>query len=149
MKVLLYSSVIWVAIAVLCLSAFGQASKSTPLSADVPFKFRIGGQSFKPGTYSFAMAAVNLLAISDAHGRVIARLAVRPLETAAPPATSKLVFRLNKKQVQLSQIQIQGQGLILEVLGPELALPQSAPSGNAAFPIDMSSDRMQGPRLHQ
>src|SRR5262245_29644267 len=56
------------------LPAAAQKHAYQAFTTDVPFKFNIGDQTYKPGQYEFVVAGVNLLAVRDAKSHTLAML---------------------------------------------------------------------------
>ncbi len=134
-------------LAALLLPAAAQARTYDVFTADVPFKFHVGNRTFRPGHYQFIFVGTGLLALRDAHARVVASLVTRSVETSTPSPASKLVF---KKHAELAQILIENRSQVVEVLGEELAIRQPA-SPSPALPRDVDSlfDRRSAPGLKQ
>ena len=88
----------------------------------MPFKFNVGDHSFSPGHYEFIFNGHGLVSMRDSHAKVVATFVTRSLSAEAPAAASKLVFRHQKKRPYLSQIWIESQSEVTEILGEELAM---------------------------
>ncbi len=120
------------------------------VNADVPFKFKIGDRTFRPGHYQFVLVGNGKIAVRDARSRVIASLATREVESTDPVQTSKLVFKTKKKDRLLSQIWIDSQHRVIDVLGEELAMrpvPSSLPSPLIRPELDLLLERNSVPRF--
>lgn len=145
MKGLLQSTFLALAlVAALLLPATAQSPSHIAVQAEVPFKFNIGERSFRPGSYELLSTGTNLMALRDGRSRVVASLITRPLESGAVAADTKLVFHYWKKHLYLSQIKFQDRSQILEIMGEELAIPQTRPPETATTDVLLFSDRKSG-----
>jgi hypothetical protein len=113
------------------LAAAAQARMVDVFHADVPFKFKVGDRTFRPGRYDLIFVGPGLIAMRDSHAHVVASLTVRPRETGSPAPASKLVFANQKKDRRLTQIWTENRSQVLDVLGEEMVM-RPAPS----FPAD-------------
>jgi hypothetical protein len=90
-------------------------------STDVPFKFYVGDRTFSPGHYEIIFSGPGLVVLRDSRAHVVATLVTRSIAADAPSASSRLVFRHEKKRPYLSQIWIANSARFTEILGEELA----------------------------
>jgi len=119
------------------LLAFLQPAKGRSyegFNTDVPFKFKVGSKTLKPGHYQLVIVGNGLLLIRDAKLHVVASLVTRTAEASNPSPTSKLVFKLDKNQPRLAEIRMEKRSQFLEVLGEELAIRQADPPPPAYLP---------------
>ena len=144
MKGLLQSAFLALLLPASWLPATAQARPHVMVQADVPFKFKIGERSFRPGSYEFLSTGTNMMALRDGRSRVVASLVTRPIDSGAVAPSTKLVFRNWKKHLYLSQIKFQDRSQILEILGEELAIPQTRPPETTTNEILLFSDRKSG-----
>ncbi|HZD95839.1 MAG TPA: hypothetical protein VE133_16380, partial [Candidatus Sulfotelmatobacter sp.] len=121
------------------------------LTADVPFKFTIGSHTFHPGRYQFIFVGNGLLALRDDHANVLAMLVTRSVATAGPAPTSKLVFKTQKKQTQLTRIWVENKAQFMEILGEDVAIRSTPPEIVPVSPVPTFSfsDRQDGIRMKQ
>ncbi len=134
----------WLRIAVLtaCIVMFlqpGNAQTYNVISADVPFEFMVGTRTFAPGHYELVLTGNGLLAVRDAQKRTVAALITRSVDSRRPLPTTKLVFKLQDKHQHLSQIWVENQLEILEVMREEVAMRQQRPSAAASIWFDANS----------
>lgn len=105
-----------------------QARTYDVLSTNVPFKFKVGDRTFRPGNYQFIFLGPGRLAMRDSNLHIIAAFTTRSRETGDPALVTKLVFSNHKKHSQLTQIWIENRSQVLDVLGEEVALRPTPPS---------------------
>jgi hypothetical protein len=99
------------------LPATAQQHAYQSFTTDVPFKFNIGDQTYKPGEYQFVVAGVNLLAVRDAKEHTLAMLVTQSVDTGALPPASKVVFKKGDKHLKLAGIVIANRSEALEIVG--------------------------------
>ncbi|HWY68538.1 MAG TPA: hypothetical protein VNX88_07720 [Terriglobales bacterium] len=114
------------------------------IKVDVPFKFKVGNRSFRPGSYEFLSVGTNLMALRDARARIVASLVTRSVETGVIAPSTRLVFHPEKKQLYLAQIKIQDLSQVLEIRGEELAIPPSPPPVLAPAEVLLFNTRQSG-----
>jgi len=115
------------------LPAAAQVRPYLTIKVDVPFKFKVGERSFRPGSYELLTAGTNLMALRDARAHIVASLMTRRVESGTVAPSTKVVFRHEKKHLYLAQIKLQDRSQVLEILGEEPAIlparpPETAPS---------------------
>ena len=98
------------------------------MEVEVPFKFKVGDRSFRPGHYQFVVVGVGLVAVRDQQHRVVAALAARTADSESPAPVSKLVFKTWKNDRLLGEIWFANKKQMLEVVGEQLAIPVSSPA---------------------
>jgi len=131
------------------LPATAQSPRPFTVKADVPFKFKIGERSFRPGSYELIAAGTSLMALRDARSHVVASLIIRPVDSGAVATATKLVFRNQKKHLYLSQIKFQDRTQVLEIVGEQLAIPQPRFPETAPTEILLFNDRKLGPPMNR
>jgi len=110
------------------------------LTTNVPFKFKVGARTFKPGQYQFIVPGPCRLAIRDSHKHFIASLITRAREIGGPAPATKLVFVIPKKHpARLDQIWIENRSQVLDVVGEEVAMRQPSPVPAPMLPPDVNS----------
>lgn len=110
------------------------------MDADVPFKFRVGERTFRPGHYQLIMVGNGLVAVRDSHAHMVATITTRSVEMGTAPPTTKLVFQNDKKVRRLNEIWLANRREVLQVLGEELAFRQRPPAeALPAIPFDAYS----------
>jgi hypothetical protein len=110
------------------------------MDADVPFKFKVGERTFRPGHYQLIMVGNGLVAVRDSHAHVVATITTRPSEMGAAAPTTKLVFQNEKKIKRLNEIWLANRREVLQVMGEELAFRQPTPAeASSAIPFDAYS----------
>lgn len=146
----------WLSLAVLtaCLAAFlqpAQARTYNVIAVDVPFEFMVGTRTFAPGHYDLVPAGNGLLSLRNARKHTIAALITRSVESNEPLPTTKLVFTKQDDHQYLSQIWIENEREILEVLKVEVAIRQPQPSAapNIWFNTSSFFERNSAPRMTQ
>jgi hypothetical protein len=148
MKTLLQSALFVASLSAVLLPMAAHARTYEVFSADVPFKFYVGDRIFSPGHYEIVFMGPGLVALRDSRAHVVGTFVARSIAADAPSASSRLVFRHEKKRPYLSQIWIQNRAQFTEILGEELAMRSSPPPlgapGDAFFSF---SARQNGFRL--
>ena len=99
------------------LPAVAQKHAHELFTTNVPFKFNIGDQTYKPGQYQFIVAGVNLLAVRDAKAHTLAMLVTQSVDTGTLPPASKVVFKKGGKHLRLAGIVIANRSEALEIVG--------------------------------
>ncbi len=122
MKTLLQSALFVASLSALLLPMAAHARTYEVFSADVPFKFYVGDRIFSPGHYEIVFMGPGLVALRDSRAHVVGTFVARSIAADAPSASSRLVFRHEKKRPYLSQIWIQNRAQFTEILGEELAM---------------------------
>jgi hypothetical protein len=148
MKTLLQSALFVASLSALLLPMAANARTYDVFAADVPFKFYVGDHTFSPGHYEIIFSGSGLVTLRDSKAHVVATFVTRSIAADAPSASSRLIFRHEKKRPYLSQIWIENRTQFTEVLGEELAMRSSPPPlgapGDAFFSF---SARQNGFRL--
>jgi len=114
------------------LPTLAQARSYRVLTSDVPFRFQVGDRTFQPGTYEFIVAAPGVVAMRDAHERLVATINTRPKTTGGPATAAKLVFNTHSKTAQLIQIWAVTGEPGMDVVGEE----KSARTTRPAAPVN-------------
>jgi len=109
---------------------------------DVPFKFKVGARSFRPGHYEFRPRGVNLMGLQDGRDRLIASFVIRTVESGDVAPATKLVFYRQKKDLYLARIKVQDQSQALEILGEEFARAPAPPPSIAPTQVLLFGDRV-------
>ena len=110
------------------LPAVAHARTYDVLSTNVPFRFQVGDRTFKPGHYQFILAGPGIVAMRDSQKHFIASIVTRARETGGPVSENKLVFNTQKKHAQLTEIWIANKSQIMQVVGEEIVVRQTAPA---------------------
>jgi hypothetical protein len=153
MKSMLQSTLLAVSLSALLLPMAAHARTYEVFSTDVPFKFYVGDRTFSPGHYEIIFTGPGLVVLRDSRAHVVATLVTRSIAADAPSASSRLVFRHEKKRPYLSQIWIANRAQFTEILGEELAARTIEPPLPALPTLPMNSffgySRQNEPRLKQ
>lgn len=129
------------------LPATAQQHAYQSFTTDVPFKFNVGDQTYKPGQYQFAVVGVNLLAVRDAKEHTLAMLVTRSIDTGTLPPASKVVFKKGDKHLKLARIVIANRSEALEIVGKYSSLRQDSFQTLTPWDADALFQRNTTPRL--
>lgn len=110
------------------------------MDANVPFKFKVGERTFRPGHYQLIMVGNGLVALRDSRAHIVDTITTRSVEMGAAAPTTKLVFQNEKKVKRLNEIWLANRREVLQVVGEELAFRQPTPAqAPPAIPFDAYS----------
>lgn len=94
-------------------------------NANVPFAFSIGERKFHAGYYEFVVAGQGVMAMRDAHARVLATLITRQLQGEERDVEPRFVFEQKNGHTRLVSIWMKKGTQGFEIVKEEVAMRQT------------------------